>query len=133
VVRLDLPREEMDRRIDARVTEMISAGFLEEVRGLMEEGYASDAPGMSAVGYKDLARSLRGEISLEKAIERIRHGTRRYARRQLTWLRNQLPAGSVVVDAAAPLEDQIRCTLDAWRAGGGTVGKPDKKRKEMTG
>ncbi len=133
VVRLDLPREEIDRRIDARVTGMISAGFLDEVRGLMEKGYASDAPGMTAVGYKDLGRSLTGEISLEEAIERIRHGTRRYARRQLTWLRNQLPAGSVVVDATAPFENQIRCTLDAWRAGGGTVGKPEKTRKEMTG
>jgi tRNA dimethylallyltransferase len=132
VVRLDLPREEMDRRIDERVTEMISAGFLDEVRSL-QEGYAPDAPGMTAVGYKDLARSLRGEISLDEAIERVRHGTRRYARRQLTWLRNQLPAGSVVVDATATLEDRVRCTMDAWRAGGGSVRTQVTMKKEMTG
>jgi tRNA dimethylallyltransferase len=133
VVRLDLPREEMDRRIDERVTEMISAGFLDEVRGLLEEGYAADAPGMTAVGYKDLARSLRGEITLDEATERVRRSTRRYARRQLTWFRNQLPAGSVVVDGTATLEDRVRCTLDAWRAGGGPVGTPMTMKKEMTG
>jgi tRNA dimethylallyltransferase len=133
VVRLDLPREEMDRRIDARVTEMISAGFVEEVRGLLEKGYAPDAPGLTAVGYKDLARSLRGEISLDEAVERVRHGTRRYARRQLTWLRNQLPAGSVVVDATASLEEQVGLTLGAWRAGGGSVAPPVTMKKEMTG
>jgi tRNA dimethylallyltransferase len=119
VVVLDLPRAEIHRRIDDRVNRMVERGLLEEVRGLLDAGYGGDTPGMTGTGYREVIRHLEGEITLEEAMEEIRANTRRYARRQITWFRNQLPASVLRVDATAPLEDQVRMTLDAWRTGGG--------------
>jgi len=114
VVRIELPKDEMDRRIDDRVSTMVDRGLVEEVQGLLDRGYALDSPGMTGTGYRETARYLAGEISIEEAVEQIRRNTRRYARRQLTWYRNQLPPDSVVVDAMAPLEDQVAQVLAAW-------------------
>ncbi|HSM61947.1 MAG TPA: tRNA (adenosine(37)-N6)-dimethylallyltransferase MiaA [Longimicrobiales bacterium] len=132
VVRLDLPREEMDRRIDARVGRMVEAGLVGEVRGLLERGVSSAAPGMTATGYREIVAHLRGERTLEEAVDDIRSGTRRYARRQLTWLRNQLPEGTRVVDATASLEEQVRDTVRAWREAGGG-GPWDRLQTEVNG
>ena len=117
VVVLDLPREEMDRRIDDRVTRMVERGLVDEVRGLLAEGYRDDDPGMSGTGYREITSHLRGESTLDEAMERIRSNTRRYARRQLTWFRHQLPAGAVHVDATLPIDAQLAAVLDAvWGA-----------------
>lgn len=132
VVRLDLPREEMDRRIDARVGRMVEAGLVEEVRGLLERGVSPAAPGMTATGYREIVAHLRGERTLEEAVDDIRSGTRRYARRQLTWLRNQLPEGTRVVDATASLGEQVRDTVRAWREAGGG-GPWDRLQTEANG
>jgi len=114
VVRLQLPKDEMDRRIDARVATMVDRGLVKEVQSLLDAGYAVDTPGMTGTGYRETARYLAGDISLEEAVEEIRRNTRRYARRQLTWYRNQLPTGAVVVDAMVPLHEQITQVLTAW-------------------
>jgi tRNA dimethylallyltransferase len=119
VVRLDLPREEMDRRIDARVGTMVRQGLVDEVRTLLEGGASPEAPGMSATGYREIVRVLRGKQELAEALEDIRRETRRYARRQLTWMRHQLPGDTRVVDATRPLEDQTEAVLEAWRESAG--------------
>ena len=62
---LTRPREELYRRIDARIEAMFANGFVEEVRGLLERGYAPDLPTLSAIGYGETCAYLRGEISLE--------------------------------------------------------------------
>ncbi len=116
VVVLELPREEMDRRIDDRVSRMVERGLLAEVRGLLDAGYNADTPGMTGTGYREAIRHLEGEITLEEAIEEIRANTRRYARRQITWFRNQLPASALRIDATTPIEYQVRMTLEAWSA-----------------
>ncbi len=116
VVTLDLSRAEMDRRIDDRVDRMVERGLIEEVRGLLADGYTRDAPGMTGTGYREIAAHLDGTCTLEEAVEEIRRNTRRYARRQLTWFRHQLPNGSVRIDATAPMDAQLRATLDAWEA-----------------
>ena len=118
VVVLDLPREEMDRRIDDRVQRMVDRGLVAEVRGLLDAGYAEDAPGMTGTGYREIAAHLRGEATLDEAMDLIRRNTRRYARRQLTWFRHQLPEGIVHVDATAPLEEQVAAVGEAMRAAG---------------
>ena len=119
VVVLDLPREEMDRRIDHRVSKMVERGLVAEVEGLVHAGYRDRDPGMSGTGYREISACLRGEVSLEEAMDEIRRGTRRYARRQLTWFRNQLPESALRIDATAPLEDQVGAALDAWQDAGG--------------
>jgi len=114
LVALEIPREELDRRVDLRVTRMVEAGFVDEVRGLLARGYPPQAPGMTGTGYREVARHLAGETTLEEAKEQIARRTRQYARRQITWFRHQLPPETVRIDATAPLAEQVACALDAW-------------------
>lgn len=107
---LDLPRDVLYSRIDERVDAMIRAGLVTEVQSLMDSGYDEQAPGMNATGYIELVPHIRGERSLDEAVGLIKAATRRYARRQLTWLRHQLPPGAVRLDAREPvarLADEI--------------------------
>jgi tRNA dimethylallyltransferase len=116
IVLLALPREELDRRIDVRVDRMLESGLVEEVRGLLAAGYTAEDPGMTGTGYRQVIRYLAGEGSLEEAREGIRRATRRYARRQLTWFRNQLPSETLTLDATEPLQEQVARVVSAWRA-----------------
>ena len=116
VVVLDVLKEEMDRRIDDRVSGMVERGLVGEVRGLLEDGYTLESPGMSGTGYREIARYLAGAATLEAAMEEVRHNTRKYARRQLTWFRNQLPESAVRIDATEPVESQRDQVLAAWEA-----------------
>jgi tRNA A37 N6-isopentenylltransferase MiaA len=118
---LDLPRDEMDRRIDDRVTRMVERGLVEEVRGLSAAGHVDADPGMTGTGYREVAAYLRGEVGMDEALENIRKATRQYARRQLTWFRNQLPADTIRIDALQPLDRQADAVLAAWEARGGGV------------
>lgn len=83
---LDLPREELYRRIEARVEAMLGQGWLEEVRRLLTR-YSPEIKPLKALGYRHLAAVLAGRLSLEEASDRIKKETRRYAKRQLTWFR----------------------------------------------
>jgi tRNA dimethylallyltransferase len=121
IVLLDLPRHEMDRRIDERVGGMLGRGLVEEVRGLLAAGYGADTPGMTGTGYREVAAHLRGEVSLEDALAQMRSATRKYARRQLTWYRHQLPESVHRVDAMAPLDEQVEAVLAAYERDGGIV------------
>jgi tRNA dimethylallyltransferase len=85
------PREELYARCDARLLAMVGAGALEEVRALMDRNLDPVLPAMKAVGVRELARHLRGEDTLDEAIALAQQETRRYAKRQLTWFRNQTP------------------------------------------
>ena len=80
-------RELLYRRIDRRVDMMIEAGLFDEVRALLASGIPAACTAMQAIGYKEPAAFLRGEISREEAIGLIKRESRRYAKRQLTWLR----------------------------------------------
>jgi tRNA dimethylallyltransferase len=80
------PREELNRRIEARVEAMLALGWLEEVRGLLER-YPPDLKPLQALGYRHLIAFLQGRWCWEEAIELLKRDTRRYAKRQLTWFR----------------------------------------------
>jgi tRNA dimethylallyltransferase len=86
---------------DRRVAQMIDEGALEEVRALAARGLNPELPAMKAVGVRELAAHLAGETSLEAAVEATRQATRNYAKRQLTWFRNQTP-GWTRVNPSAP-------------------------------
>jgi tRNA dimethylallyltransferase len=116
VVVLELPREELDRRIDARVGRMVERGFLDEVRGLLDRGYGPDDPGFTGTGYREVAQALAGDLDLEQALERMRLQTRQYARRQLTWFRNQLPDHVLRLDARLPMEERASRVEARWTA-----------------
>ncbi len=111
---LEMPREALYRRIDARVDAMLEAGLVEEVRRVVA-AWGEGAPGMSATGYAELAPYLRGETSLAVAADMVRRATRRYARRQQTWLRHQLPAGAVRLDATRSVAELADDIAARWR------------------
>ncbi|OGX41412.1 MAG: tRNA (adenosine(37)-N6)-dimethylallyltransferase MiaA [Omnitrophica WOR_2 bacterium RIFCSPHIGHO2_02_FULL_68_15] len=79
------PRELLDARINVRVLAMVEAGLVEEARGLHAAGVSRTAA--QALGYKELFAAFEGRWSMDEAVARIQHDTRRYARRQLTWFR----------------------------------------------
>ena len=75
------------RRIEQRVDRMCRDGLFEETKRLMERGIPDESTCMQAIGYRQAAMALRGEITREDAAELIKQATRRYAKRQLTWFR----------------------------------------------
>jgi len=88
---LDPPRAELYARCDARLGVMVQNGALEEVAAMEARGLSPALPALKALGYRELAAHLRGEITLDQALDAARQETRRYAKRQLTWFRNQTP------------------------------------------
>lgn len=87
---LSLPREAMYAKINARVDTMMRDGLVQEVRALLARGIEPRREGgaMQAIGYKEIVSALRGEIAMERAVELIKQGSRRYAKRQWTWFRH---------------------------------------------
>ncbi len=84
---LTRPREDLHRRIDLRIDQMLEMGLIEEVRGLLDAGYARRLPAMTGLGYAQLSAYLAGEMSLAEAIQAIRRETKDFARRQDVWFK----------------------------------------------
>jgi len=80
-------RAELYARIDKRVDLMVADGLLPEIEGLLAEGIPASATSLQAIGYKEPMAALRGEMTMDEAIEKIKTESRRYAKRQLTWFR----------------------------------------------
>ena len=78
-------RADLYARIDRRVEQMVAAGLFEEVEGLLGEGLSPACTAMQAIGYKEAALALRGEMTRQEAAALIQMNSRRYAKRQLTW------------------------------------------------
>jgi tRNA dimethylallyltransferase len=85
------PREPLNARIERRLRVMVEDGGLEEVRELARRGLARDLPLMKAVAVPELLAHVEGRVDLATALERAIVKTRRYAKRQRTWLRHQMP------------------------------------------
>ena len=85
VLGLTLDRPARDRRINERVEAMIELGWSDEVRMLLEKGYTPELPSLSSLGYPELIRHFRNELSLKAAVEEIKRRTRKFSRRQYAW------------------------------------------------
>ncbi len=90
------PREELYRRINQRVDEMVKAGLIDEVRAL-RSGPREHPTALQAIGYKEIAAALEGRMSMEDAISLVKQLTRNYAKKQLTWFQRDQRA--VWIDA----------------------------------
>ncbi|MBQ1542023.1 MAG: tRNA (adenosine(37)-N6)-dimethylallyltransferase MiaA [Caulobacteraceae bacterium] len=90
-VALDPPRQALYARCDARLEAMLAQGVLDEVRALVARGLDPALPVMKAVGVREFAAHLAGALALDEALSLAQQETRRYAKRQATWLRNQTP------------------------------------------
>ena len=80
-------RQSLYSRIDLRVTNMLEAGLLQEIRSLLQSGVPDTATAMQAIGYKEFVSALNGHGTVEAAADSVRQSSRRYAKRQLTWFR----------------------------------------------
>ena len=87
-IALDADRSELYKHVDERVDDMFDRGLLEETLPLIET-YSRDASAFKAIGVKELFPYIDGEITLEEAKKQIKLNTRRYVKRQMTWLRHQ--------------------------------------------
>lgn len=85
---IDVEREALRERIDHRVDNMMAQGFIDEVRSVREMGYDPGLKPMQSIGYKQINQYLDNEMELDQAVELIRRDTKRFAKRQMTWLRN---------------------------------------------
>jgi len=113
---LTLPRALLYDRIAVRVERMLAAGWVDEVRRLLAVGSSPSLPAFQAIGYRQLAGHIGGEVTLEEATERIVRATRQYAKRQMTWFRRQsgiewFPAAEV--SSSAILDHLARTGLEA--------------------
>ena len=90
------PRDALYAACDARFAAMVEQGALDEARAFLARGLDPDLPLMKAVGLRELGRHIAGEIALEEAIEEGSRATRRYAKRQYTWFRHQMPGATIL-------------------------------------
>lgn len=88
IIGLTLDRAELYRRIEQRVDLMMEQGLVEEVQRLLERNLPPAAVAMQGLGYKEIASYLKGQCSLEAAVELLKRDTRRFAKRQLSWFRH---------------------------------------------
>lgn len=88
---LEPPRDELYARCDARLAAMVEAGALDEVKALLDRGLPPEQPVMKAVGVREFSDHLQGRTSLDEALTLAQQATRNYAKRQMTWFRNQTP------------------------------------------
>ena len=98
-------RAELYARINSRVLGMIEAGLVEEVRGIIANGYSPSLNGLNTVGYKEIISFLYDEITLERAIALIQRNTRHYAKRQLTWFKKDQEIQWLPVSSSSALSD----------------------------
>lgn len=109
------PRTELYARVDARIQDMLSNGLIEEVRGLLAEGYSAELPALSAIGYRQIIAYLNGSLSLGEAVAQIQRATRVFVRRQANWFKPDDPTihwFQVVAGVETALEETIRRFLE---------------------
>ena len=102
---LKLDRDLLYERINARVDDMFARGLVREVETLLDRGFRSGLTAPQAIGYKEIVDAIDGKCSLGQAAERIKQSTRRYAKRQFTWLKSD--AAIHWIDVSGGLEDLV--------------------------
>jgi len=95
---LELSRPILYKRINQRTEAMIRAGFTDEVRQLLDKGYAPDLKPMQSIGYRHVIAYIQGSCSWEETVRLWQRDTRRYAKRQLTWFKTDPDIGWINPD-----------------------------------
>jgi len=88
--KIDADREWIYKNCDLRVDYMLENGAVEEVRHLLNKNYSENSPIMKAIGVDEITSFLNSDITLDRAIELIKFKTHQYAKRQITWINNQM-------------------------------------------
>ena len=108
-------RDTLYERIDRRVDAMVEAGLFEEVESLLGRGLGQGCTAMQAIGYKEPAAFFAGKLSRDEAIEAIKRESRRYAKRQLTWLRRDEGLHWIYRDGVPDAAEHLEQVLALWR------------------
>ena len=103
-------RQNLYNRINERVDMMLQKGLLEETKFVLSQNYCKNA--MSAIGYKELVPYLKGEVTFEQAVDKLKMETRRYAKRQLTWFRKISNINWINVDEYGNYEEILKKSMD---------------------
>ena len=112
LIGLQRDRAALYARIDARVEKMMDSGFEAEVRGLMDRGYDSETHALATFGYAEMLSCIRGELGTEEAVSTIKQRTRQYAKRQLTWFRQNRKINWIQVDDEEEPADTCEKVID---------------------
>ena len=123
-IHLTVPREVLHRRLAARAEQMLASGLVAEVQRQLDAGVAPDAAGLDGIGYREVVAMVNGQLSESALRDAIVVSTRRYAKRQDTWFRNQLRTKPSAVshqqatvwalDATRPPEALANEIMDRW-------------------
>ncbi|MCL2828571.1 MAG: tRNA (adenosine(37)-N6)-dimethylallyltransferase MiaA [Oscillospiraceae bacterium] len=111
-------RDALYRRIDQRVEAMMESGLQAEVAGLIQNGLSPACTAMQAIGYKEMAKAFSGELSLAEAVESIKQESRRYAKRQLSWLRRDNAIRWICWDKEPDINEAVQISTEFCRAFG---------------
>ena len=106
-------RDVLYARIEARVDTMLEKGLEREVRSLLDMGVSPKSTAMQAIGYKEILGVIRGAYSLDTAVEKIKQESRRYAKRQLTWLRRDKGVNWITWEKEPDIESGLGQILSA--------------------
>ncbi len=87
VIGLTIDRKTLYQRVDVRIDQMLTNGFIDEVKNLISMGYKVKLPAMSSIGYREIGQYLEGKLTLDEATYKIKTGTHRFIRAQYTWFR----------------------------------------------
>jgi tRNA dimethylallyltransferase len=118
---LSRSRDDLVRRINARVEAMFAAGLIDETKRLLGQGLEQNRTAMQAIGYRQVVEHLRGERSRLETIELVKVRTRQFAKRQLTWFRGQLDLDWLEVAPAEPAEVTAQALALRLKVGGAAV------------
>lgn len=111
-------RQDLYSRIDSRVDDMFTRGLVNETKALLASGLDAGATSMQAIGYKELIPALNGDISIEQAAEDIKRASRRYAKRQLSWLRGDSEIHWIKWNSVPDFDRALSLSAHYARAGG---------------
>lgn len=112
IIVLNRDRSILYDRINQRVDMMFDMGLLDEVKRLHQMGYTSQMQSMKGIGYKEVLEYFDGKMTLEESIDILKQGTRRYAKRQITWFKRYENALWLDLDKVTELDDQIEAIKD---------------------
>lgn len=107
-------RKKLYENIERRVDEMISQGFLNEVRTILTKGYSEELNSLNTVGYKELIDFIKNKITFDEAIHLIKRNTKRYAKRQMTWFNADKRIKWITINSFDEIEDVAEKILEEY-------------------
>jgi tRNA dimethylallyltransferase len=111
---LEMPREQLYARLNRRIDAMLASGFMDELRALIERGVSLQGTAMQSLGYCQMLPALHDATQMNECAAIWKRDTRRYAKRQMTWFRHQLPTRWIEMTEDTPSGDIAQTIACEW-------------------